>query len=83
LEDFHLIDQDTTNIVLGGYPGYRLIYLATSNEGTPIKQLEIGAKVEGKVYYLIYSAERQKYQDYLPDIQEMINSFDLRSSKAN
>ena len=35
LEDFHLIDQDTTNTVLGGYPGYRLLYLAHQMRALP------------------------------------------------
>ena len=74
LRDFQLLDYDTDSIILAGHPAYRLVYTGTLEDGMIIKQMEIGTKIGDKVYYLDYYAEEEKYPDFLPAIQDMINS---------
>jgi hypothetical protein len=77
LRAFDLLDVDTDSIILAGHPGYRIIYASLSQNGSIIKQMEIGTLIDNRVYYLIYYAELEKYDDFLPVIQEMINSFKI------
>ena len=39
--------------------------------------MEIGTIIGDKVYYIEYIAEEEKYSNYLPTIQMMINSFEI------
>jgi hypothetical protein len=77
LTDFNLIELNK-NITLGGgdNPAYRLIY--TDNEdGINYKTMEIGTIIGDRVYYIEYIAEENKYSNYLPTIQMMINSLQI------
>jgi hypothetical protein len=76
-QDFRLLDNDTDSTILAGYPAYRHISEWTLDDEKTIKQMEIGTKIANKVYYLDYYAEQDKYNSFLPIIQEMINSFDI------
>ena len=77
LQDFDLIDYNTDSNILAGYPAYRLVYSETLEDGIVIKEMETGAIVGDRVYYLTYFAEDEKYADFLPVIQDMINSFSI------
>ena len=45
IRDFQLLDYDTDSTILAGYPAYRLVYTRTLEDGTIIKQMEIGTKI--------------------------------------
>jgi hypothetical protein len=77
LRDFNLLDSDTESIVLSGYPAYRVVSTQSVDEDRIVKQMETGTLVGDRVYYLIYYAEEDKYEDYLPIIQDMIDSFEI------
>jgi hypothetical protein len=77
LQGFKLLDHDTDSTVLAGYPGYKLVYTRTLHDGNVIKQMEIGTKINDKVYYLVYYAEEEKFPNLLPVIQDMINSLKI------
>jgi hypothetical protein len=81
LADFLLLDNDTDSAVLGGHPAYRLVYTSELEDGTILKQMEIGTKIGNKVYYLDYYAQGEKYSEFLPIIQEMINSFEIEEKE--
>lgn len=75
--DFDLIERNT-NITLAGYPAYNLVYTETiSDDYIHIKSLEVGTIVGDKAYYIIYEAETENYFDYLPQIQKIIDSFEI------
>jgi hypothetical protein len=77
LTDFNLIGS-TTNITLGGNnPAYGLIY-ANRKDDTYYITLEIGTIIGDRVYYIKYSAEEKQYSNYLPTIQTMINSLEIK-----
>ena len=73
------VDYDLDGILLAGYPAYRLIS-THSLDGVNIKQMEIGSKVGDKIYYVVYSAEVNRYANFLPVIQEMINSLVIENN---
>ena len=78
LTDFNLIELNT-NITLGedNKPAYRLIY-TDRDDGINYKTMEIGTIIGDKVYYIEYIAEEKKYSNYMPTIQRMINSLEIK-----
>jgi hypothetical protein len=75
-DNFELMDQSTTTVKLSGYPAYSL--LATYEyEGKQSKIMEVGMKIGDVQYNLLYDAEIDKFDQYLPQIKEMIKSFQL------
>ena len=75
-DNFELIDQSTTTVTLSGYPAYSL--LATYDyEGKQSKLMEVGMKIGDVQYNLVYDAEIDRFDRYLPQITEMIKSFQL------
>jgi plastocyanin len=73
--DFHVYESHT-NITLGGHPAYTVVFRSLDNM-TFVKHrtLEVGTIIGDIVYYLTYDAEQSKYDDYLPTVQKMIESF--------
>jgi hypothetical protein len=80
--DFNLIESNT-NSTLAGKPAYKLVYTETledeeeEEESTNLKSMEIGTIIGDRVYFIEYIAEEEKYSDYLPIIQMMINSIEI------
>lgn len=70
-----------TNTPLAGRPGYSLVSTDTE-DGTDMKSIEVGTIVDGKVYYVVFSAEESRYNYFLPDVQKMIDSFEIADSKG-
>ena len=77
IRNFQLLDSDTDSIILDGYPGYKIVSTQTLDNGRVVKQMEIGTIIGDKVFFLTYYAEEDKYEDYLPVIQDMIDSFEI------
>ncbi|MGB7955239.1 MAG: PsbP-related protein [Candidatus Nitrosopolaris sp.] len=75
LKSFKLVGL-TTNNVLSGLPAYKSIY-TYADQNTIFKDMEIGAIKDNKVYILTYEAGINEYNNYLPIIQKMIDSFGI------
>ena len=75
LKSFKLVGL-TTNNVLSGLPAYKSIY-TYAYQNTIFKDMEIGAIKDNKVYILTYEAGINEYNNYLPIIQKMIDSFGI------
>jgi 4-amino-4-deoxy-L-arabinose transferase-like glycosyltransferase len=79
-ESFNLIESNI-NSTLAGYPAYgltyTLVYHRFGENDINIKAREIGTIVGNRVYYITYFAEATKYDNYLPIIQKMIDSFKI------
>ena len=76
LTNFNLVESDTNNGILAGRPAYKLVYSDVEDD-TNYKTMEIGTIIGDKVYYIEYISEEEKYSNYLPTIQMMINSFEI------
>jgi photosystem II reaction center protein PsbP len=75
LKEFEVIESDT-NSILAGKPAYKLVS-TDEEDGIDYKNMEIGAIIGDKVYFIEYDAEEDQYSDYLPTIQKMMDSFQL------
>jgi hypothetical protein len=85
LTDFNLDEIDTETARLGNNdsPAYRIVYTERLQpDNIDLKTLEIGTVIEDKVYIITYHAETARYDQYLPIIEEMINSIELSDSAA-
>jgi hypothetical protein len=85
LTDFNLDEIDTETARLGNNdsPAYRIVYTERLQpDNIDLKTLEIGTVIEDKVYIITYHAETARYEQYLPIIEEMINSIELSDSAA-
>jgi hypothetical protein len=83
LTNFSLDEIDTETARLGNNnsPAYRIVYTERLQpENIDLKTLEIGTVIEDKLYVVMYHAETAKYNQYLPIIEEMINSVELNDS---
>src|SRR5919112_349154 len=78
LTDFNLIESNT-NITLGGgnNPAYGLIFTYREDD-TNYKRMEIGTIVGDRIYFIRYNAQEKQYSNYLPTIQMMINSLQIK-----
>jgi hypothetical protein len=75
--DFHVYESHT-NITLAGYPAYTLVFRSLDNMTfAKHRTLEVGTIVGDIVYYLTYDAELNRFDDYLPVVQKMIESFEV------
>jgi hypothetical protein len=83
LTDFRLNEIDTETARLGNNdsPAYRIVYTERLQpDNIDLKTLEIGTVLEDRVYIITYHAEAARYDQYLPIIEEMINSIQLSDS---
>jgi hypothetical protein len=80
ISDFK-VESAKTNATLANKPAYSLVTTNTA-DGTAMKSLEVGTLVGDKLYYILFSTEESKYNSFLPDIQKMIDSFELVSEKG-
>ena len=74
LHDFKVIESNT-NSLLAGSNAYKLIYAYTTGDGFKMKDMEIGTKVGDKVYYIIYDGKESLFDNYMPIVKTMIDSF--------
>jgi S1-C subfamily serine protease len=76
--DFNLIESNT-NSTLAEKPAYKLVYTETleDEDSTNLKTMETGTIIGERVYFIEYIAEEEKYSNYLPIIQMMINSIEI------
>jgi len=75
LYNFSIVELDT-NSSLGGRPAFRYIFSYLEDD---IKQthLQNGTIISGKLYYIYSSAPEQKFSQYLPIIEKMIDSVEI------
>jgi eukaryotic-like serine/threonine-protein kinase len=78
LKEFKVIESNT-NSILAGKPAYKLVFTDEEDE-IYYKTMDIGTIIGDKVYLLSYVAQREKYSDYLPTVQKMINSLKITAS---
>jgi hypothetical protein len=78
--DFHLTSA-TTHATLAGRQAYSLVFTDTY-QGFPTKTMIRGIVNGDKNYYLLFTAEAAKFDNFIPTVQKMINSFELSTPIA-
>jgi hypothetical protein len=73
-EHFEIIESVPTMLV--GQPGWMIKYTFTSMiDGTEMTHTQAMGGVAGRTYLLTYSSPADLYDEYLPQVQNMLNSF--------
>lgn len=67
---------ESSNSTLSGYPAHQIIYTYTL-EGIDLKNLQIWTIADDMVYVLTYGGTTKEFEDSLPVIQNMIDSFEI------
>jgi photosystem II reaction center protein PsbP len=73
--DLEFNELSSTNLTSTAIPAYKL---AASRTQDGLDFMQIFAIKEDKVYTILYSAERTRYSTFLPIVEEMIGSFEVR-----
>jgi hypothetical protein len=58
-----------------GHPSHMIIFTATDNTQSMRKAMQIWFKEDNKAFLMTYKSDNQRYSNYLPTIDKMINSF--------
>jgi len=73
-KDAIIIEESKTK--LSNRPAYQIIY-NKKEEGYNLKRLQIWTVKDNKAYVITYTAESDKYSNYLTNAQEMISAFEI------
>ena len=72
LKDFQLVESSDT-VLADNRPAKKIIFTAT-DDGEKKQALQLITKNNDKVYLITYKANVDKYEQYFPTIQKMLNS---------
>lgn len=71
--DINILESfDTT---FAGHPAHKIVFTATDNTSHLRKAMQIWFKTDTKTYLITYKADVEKFPQYLPTIEKMLNSF--------
>ena len=79
--DFMIVES--VGITLAGNPAHKLIFTTKGISDLDVKVMFVVTIFEKKAYLILFYAEQQKYDDYLPVAQNMIDSFEMLSNSGN
>jgi hypothetical protein len=83
-DNVKILQSASTMIQNGSLPAHRQIFTYTYNNPATggdmnLKAMQVLTVADSKPYFLMYSAETSKFENYLPTAQKMIDSFELIS----
>ena len=73
------IDQQSNSTIADNSPAHKVVYSISKPGEIPLKKMELWTIKNNKVYDVTYTALPNRYADYLPTIQKMIDSFKIGS----
>jgi PsbP-like protein len=76
LPNFQL--ESYTNTTLGGNPAVKIVYMFTNSKEGNLKATDIGTIKNNRLYVIQYYVESAKYQNYLPILQKIVDSFTIK-----
>nr|MDQ3975432.1 hypothetical protein [Thermoproteota archaeon] len=71
--------SESISTTLAGKPAYRVVFTATDNNQVERKAMQIWTIIDNKAVLITYKAQPDKYSTYLPTIERMISSFQVKS----
>ncbi|MBW4616197.1 MAG: protein kinase [Desmonostoc vinosum HA7617-LM4] len=71
-----IIDASQPETTLSKFNAYKLIYTRQEQQCN-LKVMEIGTVRNGNAYYITYTAEINKYPQFLPTVEEIVNSLQI------
>lgn len=78
-QGFKLISANA-NTTLAGKPAYAIVFKHL-NQDVDSKTTQLGTIFDNKVYHIMFSTDATKYDDFVPEVQKMISSFELTPMK--
>jgi hypothetical protein len=75
LPNFQL--ETYTNTTLGGNPAVRIVYMFTDSRHGDFKASDTATIKDNRLYVIQYYIQSPKYQNYLPILQKMLDSFEI------
>lgn len=74
--EFRVVESNT-NSTLAGQPAFKLVFDDLNKNKVEMRTLEYATMINNIVYSISYYAEKDKYFEYMPLIQRMVNSFKI------
>lgn len=66
---------ESSDITFAGHPAHKIIFTATDSTLHLRKAMQIWFKDDTKKYLILYKADVEKFPQYLPTIEQMLNTF--------
>jgi hypothetical protein len=70
---------ESTSTTLAGKPAHKVVFSATDNNQVERKAMQLWTVIDDKAILITYKAQPDKYSSYLPTIEKMINSLQVKS----
>jgi hypothetical protein len=74
-QDFKLLNSSST--MLAGLPAHMILYTFTSADQTPLQNLQAWTIKDGIAYVITYGGVPEEFEDSLPALQSVMDSFTL------
>jgi eukaryotic-like serine/threonine-protein kinase len=71
--------SESSSTTLAGKPAHKVVFSATDNNQVKRKALQLWTVVDNQAILITYKAQPDKYSSYLPTIEKMINSFQIKN----
>jgi hypothetical protein len=71
-------NMDKSITKLSGFEAYKVIY-EYKKQNNDIKAIKIWTIANNKIYTITYLAEKERFEYYLPIVQNIINSFEIKN----
>jgi hypothetical protein len=74
--------SESTSATLAGKPAYKVVFTATDNNQVERKAMQLWTVLDNKAILVTYKAQPDKYSTYLPTIERMIGSLQVKSEAS-
>jgi len=71
--------SESTSTTLAGKPAHKLVFSATDNNQIERRAMQLWSVIDNKAILITYKAQPDKYSTYLPTIEKMINSLQVKN----
>ena len=71
--DIRILESIDTTFL--GHPAHKLTFTATDNTQTLRKAMQLWFKTDTRTYLITYKASDDKFSNFLPIVERMLNSF--------
>ena len=82
LHDFKVIESNTNSLIAGN-KAYKLTFAYTTGDGFKMKDMESGTIIGDRVYYINYDGKESVFDNYMPILKSMIDSFKVTTATNN
>jgi len=71
--------SESTSTTLAGKPAHKVVFSATDNNQVEREAMQLWTVIDDKAILITYKAQPDKYSNYLPTIEKMIDSLRVKS----